>query len=217
MDNLLHINNAIHVNKIFDNALDKLIIMLFYVKSNATCKNAKMVAEKIAKIYTNIIFILIDLENFSGESPYCKDISDLPRFDFFYSKTMFGRYTGYVENNIINNIKWCEQQILLRSQSFTPTNTPIAPNPTYHVPIQSTPTIPQMMPIPETQNNMPNAQQIQQMFNIFQMMQQMGILNNQNILPTNSHKDKIEGEIILKNGDKLIPLADGKYGLIKKK
>jgi hypothetical protein len=72
-----------------------------------------------------------------------------------------------------------------------------------------------------TQNNifssLPTFQQMQQMFQIFQMMQQMGVLNmNQQITPTMESKTKIEGEEVLPNGDKIIPLGNGKYGLIKK-
>lgn len=218
MDNLLYITNAAHINKIFESAINKLIIVLFYIKTTTPCKNAKIIAEKLAKIHTNIIFILIDFENFSGESPYCKDIANLPRFDFFYSKTSLGKYSGYAESNIENNIRYCEHEIS-KSQSFVTINTPnvsTIPTPIYN-PIPTQP-IPVVQSIPSaTETNMPNAQQIQRMFNIFQMMQQMGILNNQNILPTTNQKDKIEDEIILKNGDKLIPLSNGKYGLIKKK
>lgn len=65
----------------------------------------------------------------------------------------------------------------------------------------------------------PTFQQMQQMFQIFQMMHQMGILNMQPIKSEQSSSVKTEQNvepIILPNGDKLIPLADGKYGLIKK-
>jgi len=81
-------------------------------------------------------------------------------------------------------------------------------------------------------SSMPSAQQIQQMFQIFQTMQQMGLINSNghfqmpnqvnttNTVPhtnttstNNSDEDK---PIILKNGDKLIPLPGGKYGLVKK-
>ena len=70
-------------------------------------------------------------------------------------------------------------------------------------------------------NTLPTMQQMQQMFQIFQMMQQMGILNipnNQSInkLESNNQNGQIGNEIILPNGEKLISLSNGKYGLIKK-
>lgn len=62
----------------------------------------------------------------------------------------------------------------------------------------------------------PTLQQMQYMFKIFKMMQQMGILEipvkNNTIL--DSEVDD-QNPILLKNGDKLIKLNDGRYGLIK--
>lgn len=86
-------------------------------------------------------------------------------------------------------------------------------------------------------NALPTLQQMQQMFQIFQMMQQMGILNtpttgsndsNQTGSPnptlgmkmnpiSGSTQSTEEDKIMeLPNGDKLVPLPGGKYGLIKK-
>lgn len=62
----------------------------------------------------------------------------------------------------------------------------------------------------------PTLQQMQYMFKIFTMMQQMGILDIP--IKNESHlsvSDNDEQPIILKNGDKIIKLSDGKYGLIK--
>ena len=51
-----------------------------------------------------------------------------------------------------------------------------------------------------------------------QQMQQMGILNIPNNQPINKQEssEQIGNEIILPNGEKLISLSNGKYGLIKK-
>lgn len=78
--------------------------------------------------------------------------------------------------------------------------------------------------IPNNTSNfmVPTMQQMQQMFQIFQMMQQMGILNTQpqtvdnNIQPENNQKTVNDDTIVLPNGDKIIPLGNGKFGLIKK-
>lgn len=74
------------------------------------------------------------------------------------------------------------------------------------------------------QNGLPTFQQMQQMFQIFQMMQQMGILNvntNKNDIISDKSTEKIqntdkEDVVILPNGDKIIPLANGKFALVKK-
>ena len=78
----------------------------------------------------------------------------------------------------------------------------------------------QSMPIPpnstDTATNLtPTFQQMQQMFQIWQMMQQMGILNTQQ--PKTSQNNLPSETIILPNGDKLVPLANGEYALIKNK
>ena len=81
-----------------------------------------------------------------------------------------------------------------------------------------------------TNNVVPSLQQMQTYFQIFQMMQQMGALNmplqspiqNQTISDTainneiTTKEPESENPIILPNGDKLIPLPGGKFGLIKK-
>lgn len=80
--------------------------------------------------------------------------------------------------------------------------------------------MPNMMNLPSTDssnNILPTFQQMQQMFQIFQMMQQMGILNTQSTpIETPVSKPSESEEIVLPNGDKLIPLPNGKYGLVKK-
>lgn len=68
-------------------------------------------------------------------------------------------------------------------------------------------------PDQKTQFVLPTLQQMQQMFQIFQMMQQMGVLNTKE--PVKEPEKTPDNIISLPNGDKLIPLADGNYGLIK--
>ena len=79
----------------------------------------------------------------------------------------------------------------------------------------------------------PTFQQMQQMFQIWETMHQMGILNttvpirqsgivNKTSTSTStsiSNSDVAQAvgqETILPSGDKIVPLGDGKYGLIKK-
>jgi len=211
MDNLVYVNNAMVVNKIFEVYTTKLIVMLFYIKTKKDCIISKSIVEQLAPKYKNVMFLLIDIESLNGESRYCNNISNIPRFDFYFSNNLIGTYSGSDEKIIENNVIYCEQNIMSRINQ----NNVISSTPTV-TPINTTPVIPtHTIPDYLQTNNMPNGQQIQQMFNIFQMMQQLGILNNQNITPQNQ-KDKSD-TIILSNGDKIIPLADGKYGLIKKK
>ncbi|QGR53877.1 hypothetical protein [Moumouvirus maliensis] len=98
---------------------------------------------------------------------------------------------------------------------------------------------PQINPlsIPTTQLNSPivnnsigddtlsSIQQMKKWFQIFQMMQSCGLLNTsakidqfvdqQISQSTQNNSQSNNGEIILENGDKIVPLGNGKYGLIK--
>jgi len=63
--------------------------------------------------------------------------------------------------------------------------------------------------------NIPSMQHMILMYNVYQKLHQLGLLNmNQQIV--SNENPKIEGEEILPSGDKIIPLENGKYGLIKK-
>lgn len=65
------------------------------------------------------------------------------------------------------------------------------------------------------------VQQMQQMFQIFQMMQNMGVLKIDgpiNISTSESHVTvDPPGTTVLPNGDKIVPMPNGLFGLIKKK
>jgi len=94
--------------------------------------------------------------------------------------------------------------------------------------------MPNLMPPLDPSNSkimevLPTFQQMQQMFQIFQMMQQMGLINSSNnpvpdlpqtaptlAPPPAPTPPPSETTIELPNGDKLIPLPGGKYGLVKK-
>ena len=68
----------------------------------------------------------------------------------------------------------------------------------------------------------PTLQQMQYMFTMWEKMNQMGILKTdvppKPILPQNDSNvsQTVGQEIILPNGDKIVPLGNKKYGLIKK-
>lgn len=111
----------------------------------------------------------------------------------------------------------------------------MAPMPPMTSPVQSSPNNfgkpdtsgipPNFMSIPFDNSNtkimevLPTFQQMQQMFQIFQMMQQMGLISptaSPTIPNESTPKTEDTTTIELPNGDKLIPLPGGKYGLIKK-
>ena len=118
---------------------------------------------------------------------------------------------------------------------------PMMPNTNTPFSQQAMPTLQQMQQLPMMPTNtntpfsqqaMPTLQQMQQMFQIFQMMQQMGIINVQAPIQPQSHtqpQHQLSSDTntqssptstettILPNGDKLVPLGNGKFGLVKNK
>lgn len=119
------------------------------------------------------------------------------------------QYFQYLINNPLS-LQQLVQKQLLQSQ-----NTPVIqqPNVTF---------VPNNIPTPSNNHNdsifVPTPQQMHQMFQMFQMLQQMGVLNMN--IPKNVIEDNINKQsdfIELPNGDKVIKLANGKYGLISKK
>ena len=63
------------------------------------------------------------------------------------------------------------------------------------------------MALPQNNDFMSNMQQMQKMFEIFQLMQKMGLI---------SGAEPTESTIDLPDGNQVIPLGNGKYGLVKK-
>lgn len=145
------------------------------------------------------------------------------------------QYFQYLMQNPVALQNLVQQQIQqmqmarMQQQQITPPisisqQMPVTQMPQYVPPVstvQSSQPIQTAMPS-SSSLAVPTLQQMQQMFQIFQMMQQMGILNMQ-ASPTTAEsqtkatsQDNTDETIILPNGDKIIPLGNGKYGLIKK-
>lgn len=96
-----------------------------------------------------------------------------------------------------------------------PASIPNNAMPNNAMPTGNPPMANQMLNQNATDDTLPSFQQMQRMFHIFQMMHQMGVLNMN--VPVNDPKPmEDDNAILLPNGDRVIPLANGKYGLIKK-
>lgn len=108
-------------------------------------------------------------------------------------------------------------QLMSQSQSQSQSQSPAPqPQPSQHFNPQ--PTYPQPQLMQKEINNIivPSFSQMQQMFQIWETMHQMGILNTTVPPKQTTAPTKPTEETILPNGDKIIPMGDGKYGLIRK-
>lgn len=241
MDNLIKIFESNQLNKLIENT-EKLLILMFYTKTDPECKRALQFFEKNISNNTFSLFGLIDIDQYTGSSSYVKNINTLPAFYFFFQKKLIGNYQTSSEKGIQQVIKIAEEYVIsfLNNKSqpniqyesepkYQPQTQPQQsqyqhqyqpqyqpqpqpqPQPQYQPQPQQSQIFNQMLnQIPQNQEWIPPTyQQMQQMFQIFQMMYQMGVLN---MSPNNKEEEKI-----LPNGDKLIQLSDGKFGLIKNK
>lgn len=298
MDNLFITSDGNQLNKLFENAGDKLVVVLLYTKNNPECRRAKTSIEKSAGSHNLTLFCIVDIDKFDGESRFVKNINNLPKIDFYYQSNVLGSCSFSNEKEIETYIRSCEQYIITQNniknnstqnnmamplggmvnKDINPLqiqqqilNNAIIQNPTLasnlvqnpallqslvqrqmqymqqqqmiqpqimaqQLPMNTIPQIPlptvpqQTLPVTPNPNSsiLPTFEQMQQMFKIFQMMQDMGILNTNNkqivtdkqSIPekhniTNNGLDE-KNIIELPNGDKIIPLSNGKFGLIKK-
>lgn len=314
-NNFMKIVSSDELNKIFENAGDKLIVLLFFTKNNNDCKRALSAFEKSALNHITSIFCVIDTDKFHGESRYVSNISNMPKIECYYCGNSLGSYpisnereveqiirsgeqyvitqnnmrnNGSNQNNMMNpmgmvnqmtpqlnqmpqaNLMQIQQQILNNAQMQNPMQyqylmqnpavlsqlankqmqmlqqqqmmqtqmmpqmgqlnqmpqqnffnqmNPLMPSmPTVNPTPIVTPTTPinPNLPLGTTNNAIPTLQQMQQMFQIFQMMQQMGVLNTQAAAPEPIKETTTDNTLVLPTGEKLIPLGNGKFGLIKK-
>lgn len=111
-----------------------------------------------------------------------------------------------------------QQQVLLQLQKNQPAHPNTAPVPAVTNPVSN---------FQENGDQMvvPTIQQLNYIFKLFQMMQQLGILNTETSTPKNTELNEYHGSLkddttittTLANGDQIVKLENGKYGLIKKK
>lgn len=240
MNNIFRISDVEKLNGIIETS-DRLVLILFN-KGSKECHHAKNMIEKIASSNKLTLFCLVDLRELNGNSKYTK-IIEFPRLDSYYQGKLYESIYSFEEYKIKNIIEKAERNITNKNN---PKNDKLElhlmvqnkildriehTDPELYQYIKKNPNELKKMvelqikkmenqnnqssySIPDyNQNNSNNEintiKQMKYMFEIFTMMQTMGVLE----IPKIDNKD----EIILDNGDKIIPLKNGKYGLIKSK
>jgi hypothetical protein len=229
MDNFVRINSSDELAKIVKSTGNNLLVIYYYTKKNADCRKTIGFYEKLISAHPLSYFGIIDLDKMENDTT----INHMPRLDLYYMGNIVGSCPISSEKEIDQAVRTGEQYVITQNNLKNIKGTPI--NQTFQQPVmQNSYCAPQpmlqpmqqmvqqpiyQMPInsvPQSTDfniSVPTMQQMQQMFQIFQMMHQMGVLNL-NANPTEKNSDN--EEILLPNGDKLIPLSNGKYGLIKK-
>jgi hypothetical protein len=195
---------------------DKMIILFFFTKNNPDCRRCKVFFDKYTPLNPMAFFCTVDIDNIQGTSKYLANIGTLPRFDFYFRGAMQGSFTSNNENQFVMFLQK-GHSIMMRNLKGG-MNQQAQPN--YYAqqqqPIHNPYNQPNIASLSTQLNNpeldmlLPTLQQMQYMFKIFQMMQDADLL----VKP--SEQKKPDDTIELANGDKLIPLTGGKYGLVKK-
>ena len=234
MSTIITVKSADQFMKVLENAMDKLVAAMFFLKNNPQSRTARQHFERSMNNNSVTIFCIIDMDFFEGDDRMITGIT-VPHCDFYHLSTKIGYYSGSDQKGIEDHIQIAQRYVMKKNneknqqQSYyqqqlnqqsrptergfisdvQPTIQPVmqpAMQPAIQQPIMQ----PQMMSPTSLGIDLPTFQQMQYFFKIFQMMNEMGVLN---MSATVKNENK---EITLANGDKLVPLADGNYGLIKK-
>lgn len=238
MSTIITVKSADQFMKVLENAMDKLVAAMFFLKNNPQSRTARQHFERSMNNNSITIFCIIDMDIFEGDDRMITGIT-VPHCDFYHLSIKIGYYSGSDQKGIEDHIRIAQQYVMKKNneknqqqsyyqQQLNQQSRPVERG--YISEVQTTvqpvmqsviqpimqpavqPVMQQPIGISPTSLGMdlPTFQQMQYFFKIFQMMNEMGVLN---MSATVKNENK---EITLANGDKLVPLADGNYGLIKK-
>lgn len=113
MENYYKISSSTELSKIFDNAQDKLIVLMFFTRNNRDCRVLEPIFEKIASKHTLSIFCLINTDKFEGNSRYLNNLSSMPKFECFYMGNPLGSQVTTNEKEIESLVHSGENHVML--------------------------------------------------------------------------------------------------------
>lgn len=187
MSNFIRASRSEDVSRIISSSDHRLVVIL-YISKYRDCLGTLAALEKSARQHRLACFCVVDVDQFVGDCiylPYLKDVNSMPRLDCIYGSKSIGTMANVPDTRVDDFVIRGEEYIAKQVQT------------TYGNSFQ------------EQQPGLPTLKQMQYMFHIFQLMQQMGLLKPTQPVQT-------ENAIVLENGDRLIPLPDGRFKLLKK-
>ena len=119
MNNFVVVNDASQLDKIFEVAQNKLVVLMFYTKNNPDCRKAKSSFEKSATNHNLSYFCVVDTDKFEGDSKYLNNLGNMPKIDFYYMGTLFGNITYSNDREIEHAIKLGEHYVMTQSNNKT--------------------------------------------------------------------------------------------------
>ncbi|XWV26453.1 hypothetical protein QJ857_gp0616 [Tupanvirus soda lake] len=115
VDNFYKITSADELNKIFESAGDKLVILMFFTKHNGECRRALSAFEKSALNHTTSFFCVIDTDKFQGESRFVSNLNNMPKFECFYMGNSLGSYPTSNDKEIEQIVRSGEQYVMTQN------------------------------------------------------------------------------------------------------
>jgi thiol-disulfide isomerase/thioredoxin len=91
--NLFQVLNYNDLKDIFDDNSDKLVLIMFSMKTCQPCKNIKPKFVELSKKEQSCLFIYIDVENFL-DSQFISGVTSVPRFSFYYDSEEIASQEG---------------------------------------------------------------------------------------------------------------------------
>ena len=200
MTNFIKITDSKQLDQLFETIQDKLIILMFFTKSNPECKRALNHFERSASSHTTSYFFVIDMDKFQGESRYTKNIQLMPKFEFYFSGNPMGGGVAFDDKEIERLVQNAERYVMTTNNmknmnninqnntmpymnQFTPMqiqqmqqqilNNLQMQNPTQARYLMQNPTMLQQMAQNQLMQQMQPMQQMQQMQQMQPMQQQM--------------------------------------------
>ena len=198
MSRVMIISDEATFIKLLKTTGDKLICVLF-VNKNPASKILQNAFEQFSNVFAASIFCIVDIESLPSMTKYVLN-NQIPSVDFYYMSQRFCNYPGYDSKELEQTIRRAEQHII-QVKSQQQVTTPVA-----------TQTMPYTQQYMQATQVPVNQVTIQQLFQIFLTMQQLGYLKDFNPEPPSQTNNDT---IVLADGSKLVKLADGRYAHIK--
>src|SRR5690349_7752433 len=95
MQNIFQVTEDTHLDTLFKNNTQKLIIVMYGLTACDPCKSIKPTFIALSKKLQECLFVYIDVDRFKDPNlKYTDDIEHTPHFNYFFNKTVICSITG---------------------------------------------------------------------------------------------------------------------------
>lgn len=214
MDNIVKLHDMNQVDKLIGHTRDKGVVVYFYDHENVACRNINSIIAKVMANKFYLVIGLVDIQNFNvSRSKYIENRKGGMVYSFLSGNKIqeYDVSSDEMFSQIIEDFNMYVNKTLINQKQPNGYRPNIQQN-TYNNMLQ--PNYPQINPNAQVMNTQKSTGlsifQIHETLNLYAMLHKLGKLNL-NGEPNISNPETI----ILPNGDRIIPLGNGKYGVIE--